>query len=470
MRGVVRFDATNPNPAGPSPVMGRLIRNQCLPAAVLSLASSLAQAADAEPVLQLATEAGEWLAAQAAPRAGGMGWPEDAAKPAGVSWSLGSGTAGQVVYFIALYRATGDARFLELAREGGRYLESLLADGAAFSGDARGASLYQGVSGIGVALEILTEHEPRFDASVTRVIELLESRAVSEPTGLRWSDDFNDLLYGDAGTILFVAWRGERAGDLRALEMAARGSHFLASQGEAAETGRYWRFRRGKPFNLPGFSHGTAGVSYVLGTVGDLMDDVALKQAASDGFAYIRSIARVEDGMLSIPYGWPEESWQGLYEFGWAHGLVGASTLFTQLEQLEIAPAEAARFNALALSTMSRIGLPGTPAAPFAEPSTPLDYRFGRAAVLAMLSDHDENPGLRDDLWRVLDTAAIRNAGETHWETDAPDFMGGGRASFTGVLHGTAGIGLALLRLHAALANRPPYVALPDDPAAWAGR
>ena len=54
-----------------------------------------------------------------------------------------------------------------------------------------------------------------------------------------------------------------------------------------------------------------------------------------------------------------------------------------------------------------------------------------------------------------------------HWEVDAPEFMGGGRASFTGVFHGTAGIGLALLRLHAALTNHPPYITMPDDPMAW---
>ena len=42
--------------------------------------------------------------------------------------------------------------------------------------------------------------------------------------------------------------------------------------------------------------------------------------------------------------------------------------------------------------------------------------------------------------------------------------MGGGRAAFSGMFHGTAGIGLALLRLHAALTGYPPYITTPDDP------
>jgi hypothetical protein len=51
-----------------------------------------------------------------------------------------------------------------------------------------------------------------------------------------------------------------------------------------------------------------------------------------------------------------------------------------------------------------------------------------------------------------------------HWEVDAPAFMGGGRAAYTGIFHGAAGIGMAVLRLHAHLEGKQEYLNLPDDP------
>lgn len=424
-------------------------------------------APQAGEVMELAVGAGEWLAAQSQEQSSGTAWPADASQPEVIAFDLGSGTAGVVVYFLSLYVATGNERFLETAERGGAYLASLLDDSEALGAGSRRASLYTGAAGIGVALTLLAEHRPGFSADVEKVIVLLDDWSVAEPAGVRWSDEFNDLLYGDAGTILFLAWRAHRSGDERAMRLAVSGSHYLLSQAENADRGRYWRFRRSKPFNLPGFSHGTAGIAYVLGTVGALTNEPALSDAAADGFAYIDSIAEVFGDRIRIPYGWPAENWDGIYEFGWAHGLVGSDAFFTRLQQLGIKSLEAARYNALVVNTLSSIGLPGTPDEPFAEPSTPLDWRFGRSSVLSLLSDYGEGGDTRDAIWRELADRASREDGMAHWEVDAPEFMGGGRATFTGMFHGTAGIGLALLRLHAALTQHPPYVTMPDDPVAW---
>ena len=85
----------------------------------------------------------------------------------------------------------------------------------------------------------------------------------------------------------------------------------------------------------------------------------------------------------------------------------------------------------------------------------------------ALLSAYGEGTDTRDAIWRSLDELANRQDGMAHWEVDAPEFMGGGRAAFTGLFHGAAGIGLAILRMQAALSDRLPYVSLPDDPFAW---
>lgn len=381
---------------------------------------------------------------------------------------MGSGTAGIVIYFLSLHAATGNERFLETAEQGGIYLASLLDDADVFGAGSRRASLYAGIAGIGVALELLAEHRPAFSADVDKVVALLADWSVTGPAGAHWSDDYNDLLYGDAGTILFLAWRAHRHDDARAMKLAIAASHFLTSQAESASGARYWRFRRSKPFNLPGFSHGTSGIAYVLGTVGLLANEAKFTNAAAEGFAYLDSIALVDGERIRIPYGWPVETWEGLYEFGWAHGLVGSHAFFTRMQQLGIRADEAARYKALIIDTLSGIGLPADPDEPFAEPPTPYDWRFGRASVLALLSDYGGNGvETRDAIWRELDNKASREKGMAHWPVDAPEFMGGGRAAFIGRLHGTADIGFALLRLHAALTEHQPYVALPDDPIAW---
>jgi hypothetical protein len=142
-----------------------------------------------------------------------------------------------------------------------------------------------------------------------------------------------------------------------------------------------------------------------------------------------------------------------------------------RLQQLDIDATEASTFLQLTRQTLTSIDLPGTPAEPFAEPSTPLDFRFGRASVLslachwaAQFPDDQEMTRLCVAVYGHIAAAAVRENDTAHWPVDAPAFMGGGRAAFTGVFHGAAGIGLALLSAHADLTGRPRYDDLPDDP------
>lgn len=427
----------------------------------------------ADQVLALAEDAGHWIIASGMETEFGRAWPDDALEAQIVGYDLGSGVAGKVVYFVALYRATGDSVYLSAARAGGDYLARVVEDAGSFEQPARRASLYSGVAGIGVALELLrsVDADPRHDAALDDVVALLDAWRVTSTEGDRWDETFNDLLYGDAGTALFLAWLAERSGDRALRDRSHRAARFLASLAVDAEVGHHWLFRRDRDFNLPNFSHGTAGVAYSLATIGSLTGDAALIDAASDGFDYIRSIAESADGALRIPYGWPLENWQGLYEFGWAHGLAGSALFFARLRQVGAGGA-AGEFERLAVATLANIGLPGSPSPPFAEPSTPLDLRFGRAGVLSVLAAprYADDPAVtatRDRLWMHLRDSAQRSDNGAWWEVDAPAFMGGGRAAYTGVLHGAAGIGLSLLKLHAALSNVQPYVALPDDPDTW---
>jgi len=424
-------------------------------------------AADA---LVLAQGIGKWLATTAIHGPNGISWPDDARSPTTVGYDLASGVAGKVLYFLALHRATGNSNYLDMALGGAEYLLAVIKDPGSFDGNSRRASLYSGISGIGVALLHVQQYDPKYARGVTQVVGLLQDWAVESAQGLSWSDDFNDLIYGDAGTALFLAQVAEESGNEAALAMSAEGARFLLSQGQNGEQGAFWYFRRSKPFNLPNFSHGTAGVAYVLATIGSLTNDEALLAGAESGFEYIQSIAEVEGGLLRIPYGWGSESWVGLYEFGWAHGLAGSANLFRRLQQAGIRVEAAAEFERLTKYTILNIGLPGAASEPFAEPSTPLDRRFGRAGILSALSNWSDSDS-SDDVARLMDViylhikdAAVNDAEGVHWEVDAPAFMGDGRAAYTGLFHGAAGIGLAILHAHSSMTGLEPYLRLPDDP------
>jgi lantibiotic modifying enzyme len=431
------------------------------------------EADEADNLLLLTEDVGRWIAGTAVETKSGVVWPDNALAAEEVGYDLASGVSGKVVYFVALYRATGKNEYLDYAKQGADYLISVLREPAQFDGDQRRASLYSGIAGIGVALlHVRSEaSEPRYDAALQTVLALLDKWSKTGDEGAHWSEQFNDLIYGDAGTVLFLGHVARLDGNSRALEMARQGAQFLLSQGLEGAAGRYWLFRRDKEFNLPNFSHGTAGIAYVLATVGELTGEETLLDGAKTGFDYIRSIAEFEEGRLQIPYGWGSGNWDGLYEFGWAHGLTGAASMFMRMQQVNIDARHAQEMLALTISTLADIGLPGTPVEPFAEPSTALDLRFGRAGVLSLVSywaaRHPEDgrvTALRDALRQHIESAAIRDADTAHWQVDAPAFMGGGRAAYTGLFHGAAGIGLALLKAHASMVQKTPYADLPDDP------
>ena len=201
--------------------------------------SSLAFASpDPDDVLALAVDAGNWLASRAMPQESGVAWPANALQAEEVSFDLGSGTAGVVVYLLALHRATGDDHYLDLAEAGGDYLRSLVRRPGAFGEGSRRASLYAGLAGVGVALARLADVNPDYAAAAEEAVNLLVDWSVDESNGARWSDEFNDLLYGDAGTVLFMADYAGRTGDESAQQQAVAGAYYLASQGLAANEGR----------------------------------------------------------------------------------------------------------------------------------------------------------------------------------------------------------------------------------------
>ena len=316
--------------------------------------------------------------------------------------------------------------------------------------------------------------DSKYSKALKSVISLLEQWSVLEGNKRHWSVKFNDLLYGETGTVLFLSDYAARFNDPTAQNMSEQGANFLLSIAKSNAQGSYWLFRRDKPFNLPNFSHGTAGVMYALATVGERSKNKAITTGAKSAYSYLQSIAKIETNTIAMPYGWGNDNWKGLYEFGWAHGLTGVALALERVGSSGFEGVNTAKLQNLIQYTLVNINLPEKPSPPFSEPSLPLDARFGRAGVLSLMSywsakhpNEQSFKKVRDNIWLHIKQAAIEDDTHAHWKMIAPSFMGGGEAEYTGMLQGSSGIGMALLAMYASMTNNNLYSDLPDVPFYW---
>ena len=97
-----------------------------------ALTCQSAAAADADAFLGLAEDAGRWIASTAVASEDGSIWPDDANAPDTIGYDLASGVAGKVVFFVALYRATGNDVYLDEARRGADFLAAAVTDPTTF--------------------------------------------------------------------------------------------------------------------------------------------------------------------------------------------------------------------------------------------------------------------------------------------------------------------------------------------------
>src|SRR4051794_12588449 len=97
------------------------------------------------PHLVLARDAARWIRASAIKTPNGLTWPADPVHPVTVASDLYSGSAGVVLFFLELHRATGDAADLAAATAGADELLARL--------DAEPeVGLYSGLAGIAFVL------------------------------------------------------------------------------------------------------------------------------------------------------------------------------------------------------------------------------------------------------------------------------------------------------------------------------
>jgi lantibiotic modifying enzyme len=424
------------------------------------------------PLVAAAADVARWLESTALDAPHGRAFPADAEAKDAPGSDLATGAAGHLLFLIELRRAGGDRKLDDAVRARADYVLASLPAALDPAAQPPQASLYYGVPGMGFALDRAFEAtgDRRYRDGALRCVALVHGAAKRDEAGVTWGR-FNDVLFGDAGTGLFLLYAARAMRHAPSRDLAADVGRALVARASAERGGLTWRFRKDAEVVLPNFSHGTAGVAYFLTALYRETGRREFLDAALAGARYLEAVAKTDGGAFLVPYGWPNPEWKDLYDVGWAHGPAGTARLFHALGTAT-GDARWPRLARACAEGVRRSGLPGPPRQGFGTEPFKSDMRFGAAGVAVFYADMYRATGEKNYLDGALAIArdllarGTRDGTGLRWVYARYPFMekAGAPAAFTGYLHGAAGFGLTLLACDAAERGRGRSVRLPDDP------
>jgi lantibiotic modifying enzyme len=426
--------------------------------ALLSLLGVALLQGEVRPNRDAAIQAARWIEASSIRLPTGTVWPADPRDPKSVQTNLYSGTPGVVLFFLELYRSTGERPYLASARSGADHLASVLPD-------EKGAGLYEGLAGLGFTLTetFKITRDGKYRQAALRAVQIIGERARKRGQGVEWSDT-TDIISGSAGTGLFLLYAAKELNNPAARELAVLAGHRLIELGRPENDGLKWAMDPEFPRLMPNFAHGTAGVAYFLATLYRETKDPVFLKAASSGARYLQAIAETSGDTCLIFHDEPDN--KSLYYLGWCHGPTGTARLFYRLFQAT------GDKNWLEWTRKSARGLlqSGIP-----EKETPGFWNnagqcCGSAGVAEFFLDlyratHEE-PYLAFARRVNADllARATRDAQGMRWiqaeHRARPELL----VSQTGLMQGAAGIGLWLLHLDGLEHGGRERIILPDSP------
>src|SRR5262249_29226588 len=426
--------------------------------AVAALIVSLRGSAQVPPYKDVAIDAAKWIKSTRVATPFGIAWPSDPNNPRSVSTALYSGSPGVVLFMLEMYRATGDAAYLDEARHGADDLMTKVVSEPQ-------SGLYTGVAGIGFTLGETwrATSDDKYRRAALAAVRAIDERAGTVGKGVQWSNT-TDIISGGGGIGLFLLYADETLHAPNARALAIRAGDRLIDLGEPAKGGARWAMDPSSPRLMPNFSHGTAGIAYFLATLYKSTHEQRFLDAAVAGATYLQAIAKPDGDICLVQHDQPDNL--DLYYLGWCHGPAGTARLFYQLS---VATGDRTWMTWVAKSAngVLKSGIP--------EQRTPgfwnnVSQCCGNAGVAQFFLDLY---GVTTDT-RYLDFAkrmttdllarATRDSRGTRWvqaeNRVQPDVL----VAQTGYMQGAAGIGMWFLRLDGVERQRAPFVRFPDSP------
>ena len=422
--------------------------------------------------IDTAIDAARWIVSTATETPQGRAWPDDALGAKSIGTNLADGVAGKVIFFLEMNRATGDEKYLTDARTGADYLLSTIPQQLDLSTFPPATSFYYGLGGVAFALHNIYKATGagKYRAGALRCVELIHKHARKEGGGVGWTH-YNDLLFGNAGTGLFLLFAHKEMGHAPSRDLALQVGRRLLEKAVKENGGSNWKFRDDRDFILPNFSHGAAGIGYFLATLYMDTRHKEFLEGAISAASYLKSVAKAEGGVFLVPYGWPNEEWRDYYDIGWAHGPAGTARLFYRLWQITKDRSWMEIVKACARG-IKQSGLPETPESGFGDEPFKLDRRFGAASVADFFlnlysetGDKEHMDFARQIVEDILKKAKRDDSG-ARWVFPRYAFMQGAGtpAAFTGYFYGAVGYGMLMLEFNFVARDAKWRIRFPDDP------
>ncbi len=431
------------------------MKNACGFLLLLALAAC---SQERRPYLDAAVEAARWIESSAIHTDRGTAWPSDPLNPKSVQTSLYSGTPGVVLFFLDAYHSTGDRRYLDIAASGSDYLIAGLSE-------EKGTGFYDGIAGIGFALQetFKAGADRKYRESAARCVGMIKDRAVPAGNGVEWSDT-TDIISGSAGTGLFLLYAAKELADDEASDLAMKAGRRLIELGIAEGGGLKWAMSPQYPRLMPNFSHGTAGIAYFLASIYLETKMPEFLEAATAGARYLQSIADTTGDTCLIFHDEPDNT--DLYYLGWCHGPPGTARLFYRLYQ---STGDAAWMDWVRRSAGAILesGIPEKQTSGFWNNVSVCCGSAGVAEFFLAMNRVTREPVYLQFCKRLTDdllSKATRDAGGIRWvqaeHRVRPDFL----VAQTGLMQGSAGIGMWLLRLYRYEQGKEGGITFPDSP------
>jgi lantibiotic modifying enzyme len=417
--------------------------------------------------LDAAKRARTWLAATAQRGPNGFTWAADPLNPTSESYDLYNGMPGVVLFLLEYAHATGDKKALADAAQAADTIVGVLAQPNEAVAK-QGTGLYVGLAGLAHVLyeTYRSTNETKYRAAAVSAMEHVKHLAKPVDDGVEWGATV-DIISGNAGTGLTLLALHDRLNDPALLELAVKAARRAATLGVAELGGLKWAMNPTFARRMPNFSHGTAGVSYFLATVGERVKDNHLIDVAAQGAKYLRNV-----GTHTPNNGWKvfhsEPGNEQLFYLSWCHGPAGTARLFHRLGKSD--PAYAPDVQHLAQGIVDS-GVPEQSPGYWNN----ISQCCGNCGVVEFFTslyrttrDAKHLAFARKVMDNALGRATADGEGLKWIQAEnrvSPDVV----IAQTGLMQGAAGVGLALLHLDGAMKGRPDRIVLPDNPWPTAG-
>jgi lantibiotic modifying enzyme len=325
--------------------------------------------------------------------------------------------------------------------------------------------LYTGIAGIGFTLGEMyrATGDARYLEGGRQVVRQLSTRGKMVGKGQQWTP-VTDIISGNAGTGLFLLYAADALKDPDAAALATHAADRLLEVGVPDREGLYWPMTVGNPRLMPNFSHGTAGISYFLASVHQATKDRKYLDGALAGARYLQAIAKTDGDICLIPHHQPDGL--DLYYLGWCHGPAGTARLWQRLATIT-GDKQWSTWVDKSARTLVASGIPEKRTDGFWNNVSQCCGSAGVAQFFLDLHTTKSDPAYLAFAKRMtadLLARGTRDEKGLRWIQAEHRVQPKLLVAQTGFMQGSAGIGMWLLRLDAAENGKKPFVKFPDSP------